>query len=165
MISPLDFFIFSKFWFTESIEGKMAKTTVQNDKKFCLLRSISQEPCIVWLSFMVLMYKMTISPDVFSVLHNFDLFGLSKGWKGQKLPKMTKNSVCITPYLWNRTSYEYDFWYTRVKWWYLWQFFSFFQNWIIWVFRGVKGQRKWPNITNICFFQFWRTVFSISQEM
>ena len=79
MISPGVFFIFSKFWFTESIEGKMAKTTIQNDKKFCLLCSISQEPCIVWLSFMVLMFKMTISPDVFSVLHNFDLFGLSGG--------------------------------------------------------------------------------------
>ena len=105
MISPGVFFIFSKFWFTESIEGKMAKTTIQNDKKFCLLRSISQEPCIVWLSFMVLMFKMTISPDVFSVLHNFDLFGLSGGWNGQKSPEMTKNSVCCVLYFRKHISY------------------------------------------------------------
>ena len=39
--------------------------TNQNDKKFCLSCSISQEPYIIWLSFMVHLCKMTISPVVF----------------------------------------------------------------------------------------------------
>ena len=41
---------------------------------------------------------------------------------------MTKNYVHPTLYLRNRTSYDYDFCYTCVKWWYLQQIFSFFQN-------------------------------------
>ena len=32
---------------------------------------------------------------------------------------MTKNYVCFTLYLRNRTSYDCGFWYTFVKWWYL----------------------------------------------
>ena len=44
---------------------------VQNDKKLCLLHFISQEPCIIWLSFMVLIYKMMISSGVFSSFLKF----------------------------------------------------------------------------------------------
>ena len=51
MISPGTSFIFSKFWFLGLLRGKGQKT-VQNDKKFCPLHSISEEPCIIWLSFM-----------------------------------------------------------------------------------------------------------------
>ena len=37
-------------------------------------------------------------------------------------------SVRCTPYLRNRTLSKHNFWYTRVKWWYLQAFFSFFWN-------------------------------------
>ena len=40
---------------------------------------------------------------------------------------MTKK-ISITPYLRNRTSYDCGLRYNFVKWWYLQQFFSFFQN-------------------------------------
>ena len=41
---------------------------LQNDKKFCLSCFISQEPYIIWLSFMVHWCKMMISPGIFSFL-------------------------------------------------------------------------------------------------
>ena len=50
------FFCFSKFWFLRSlgwkVGGKRAKMT-QNHKKFCLSHSVSQEPFILWLWFLV----------------------------------------------------------------------------------------------------------------
>ena len=39
--------------------------TVQNDKTFCLSCCICQEQYIIWLSFMVQMWKMIISPGSF----------------------------------------------------------------------------------------------------
>ena len=65
MISTGFVFIFSKLWFFGSLGGgiKRQKITTQNDKKFCLSRSVSQEPYIIWLSFMVHLCKM-ISPGV-----------------------------------------------------------------------------------------------------
>ena len=43
--------------------------------KLCLLRSISQEPCIIWFSFMLHMCRMIISPDLFSFFQNVDFPG------------------------------------------------------------------------------------------
>ena len=56
---------------------------VQNDKKVYLLHSISQEPYIIWLSFMVQMCKIIISAGVF---FNFKILILqvARGWKGKK---------------------------------------------------------------------------------
>ena len=45
----------------------------QNDKKFCLSHSISQEPCIIWLWFLVNIGEMLISSYEF--LWNFDFWG------------------------------------------------------------------------------------------
>ena len=106
-------FIFSKFWFYGSIGGKTVKgrKTVQNDKNFSMSRTISQEPYIIWLSFMVQMCKMIISPDVFFKL-KFWFFRLSGGWNGKKWPKMTKVSVCGTLYFSNHISYDLHLWYT-----------------------------------------------------
>ena len=42
------FFIFSKFCFFRLLGAKRAKKMGQNDKKFCLSCSISQEPYIIW---------------------------------------------------------------------------------------------------------------------
>ena len=43
-----------------------------------------------------------------------------------------------TPYLRNRISSDHNFWYTYVKW-YLWVFFSFFQNFD---FSGCYGDKR-----------------------
>ena len=161
-------------------------------KNFCLLCSMSQEPSIMWLLFMVQMCKMIICPGVFFnfktvrglkgqkmaqsekisacrtlyfknyisydlhswyicmykriispgifflffFLFKILLFGIIKGGVGayKKWPKMTKNSVCLTPYLRNCTSYDCDFWCTCLKWWYLQQIFFIFQNFVFWGF-------------------------------
>ena len=63
IISSGVFSIFLKiliFWVHREVKGQK---TVQNDKNLCLLCSLSQEPDIIWLSFMVQMYKM-ISPGI-----------------------------------------------------------------------------------------------------
>ena len=46
---------------------------VENVKKLCLSCSISEEPCIIWLSFMVHLCKLIISLAVFSFFQSFDL--------------------------------------------------------------------------------------------
>ena len=135
MISPgvfffVFFFNFLKiliFWVHRVVKGQKMS---QNDKKFCLLCSISQESYTIWLPFMVQMCKMIISPGVF---FNFKIliFLVVRGLKGQNWPKMTKNfclshlifqsgkraknglklpiSVCFALYLRNCRSYHQDF--------------------------------------------------------
>ena len=73
IISPGVFIIFSIFWFFGLLGGKSVKT-VQN-KKFCLSRFISQEPYIIWLSFMVHLCKMIIYLDVFFIFSNCNFPG------------------------------------------------------------------------------------------
>ena len=108
IISPGTFLIFSVFWFSGSIGDKR---TIQNDKNFCLSGSISQEPHIIWLPFMVYMCKVIIS------LGRFWFWGSLGVQRTKNGPKWQKESVCLTLYLRNRTSYDCDFWYTYVKWW------------------------------------------------
>ena len=52
---------------------------------------------------------------------------------------MTKNVVCCTPYLRSHT-YDCDFWYTCVKWWYLQQIFSFFKILILGFLGGKRAK-------------------------
>ena len=102
--------------------------------------------------------KRKISPGIFSFFRFFTMvFGVIGGCrKAKKWPKMTKSSVCLTPYLRNPTLYDYDFWYTCVKWLYLQQIFSFFKILIFRVFRGEGKSKKWPNFNMFS---------SISQEL
>ena len=91
MISPGVFFIVLKFWFSGLLVGKRVNIA-QNDKKFYLSRSISQEPCIIWSSFVVHKCKVIISSGVFFLF--FQNFGFLSCWEGQRAkhgPKMTKN--------------------------------------------------------------------------
>ena len=80
IISPVVFSIFPNLIF-QVLKGVKGKKTVQNDKKFCPSRSISQEPDIIWLSFMVYMCIMMISPafPFFSFFCKFWYFGLMEG--------------------------------------------------------------------------------------
>ena len=63
------------------VTGVKEQKTAQNDIKFCLLHSISQEPCIKWLSFIVHIYKMIISSGifVFFLIQNFDFLAPQVG--------------------------------------------------------------------------------------
>ena len=44
----------------------------QNDKKFCLLHTISREPSITWSWFMLHVCKMVMSPSIFFIFQSFD---------------------------------------------------------------------------------------------
>ena len=111
VISPSVFFNF-KILIFQVVSGLKGQKMAQNDKNFCLLHLIFQEPYIIWSSFMVhMMYKRIISPGiVFIFFSKFRFSGsLGVGKRAKKWPKMTKYSVCLTLYLRNRTSYDYDF--------------------------------------------------------
>ena len=88
IISSVVFFSFSKFWFSGSIPPVEGQKTVQNDKKLCLMCSISQEPYIIWLSFMVQMCRMIISAGIFLNVKIL-IFQVIKGLKGQKMTKIS----------------------------------------------------------------------------
>ena len=75
MIMSLYFFSFLQNFDFLGHEWVKVQKMVQNDKKFCLLCSISEEPYITWLSFMVHMCQMIMSPGIFSCLQSFDFLG------------------------------------------------------------------------------------------
>ena len=57
------------------VSGVKTQKMAQNDKKFCMSHFISQEPYIIWLSFMVHLCKMMISPGSFFIFSKFGIFG------------------------------------------------------------------------------------------
>ena len=67
------------------ISGVKGQKMAQNDKKFCLSHSVSQELYIIWLWFLVHMCKMTIPPAIFSFFQKIDFFW----FLGGKREKMT----------------------------------------------------------------------------
>ena len=86
------FFHFSKFWFSGFLgrgEGVNGQKMVQNEKKFCLLHSISQESYTISLPFIVHMGKI-ISPSFFYISSKFWFSGLFGRQKGKKQSKMRK---------------------------------------------------------------------------
>ena len=93
-----------------------------------------------------------ISLGVFSFLLSFSFLGLLEvggrgggGKRSKKLPKMKNdNYICHMAYFRKSIAYDYDFWYTCVKWWYLpGNFFSFFffEIFIFQAVKGVKGEK------------------------
>ena len=54
--------------------------------KNSVCHSIFQEPYIIWLRFLVHMYKMMISPENLLIFQNFDFWGVLGGKKGKKWP-------------------------------------------------------------------------------
>ena len=72
------FFYFFKiliFWVVRELKGQKI---IQNDKKFCPLRSVSEEPYIIWLSFMFVK-----SSCIFFFFWKL-IFLVQRGVKGQK---------------------------------------------------------------------------------
>ena len=140
------FFVFSKFWYFWVVRRVKGQKMTQNNKRLYLSHSISHEPYIIWLWFVVHKCKMIASPDDFLIYSNILIFWVVSRIKGQKMTKK-KKKLCLTRYLRNCTSYDCGFWYTCVKWWYLQQFFSSYSNfWLLRVLRGVGvGVKKAEN--------------------
>ena len=90
IISLGGFSIFVKILFFWVVRGVKGQKTVQNDKKLCLLHSISQEPYIIWLSSMVHMCKMIISLGFCFIFSNFLFFGCVRREKVQKMVQNDK---------------------------------------------------------------------------
>ena len=108
MISTSFFFIFSKFWFSGLLGGGGVKgqKIVQNEKKFCLSCSISQDSYIIWFSFMVLMFKMIRPPGVFFHIFKILIFWVVMGVKGQRIARNGKKfclscSISQEPNIWS----------------------------------------------------------------
>ena len=106
MISPGFFVVFLVFGFSRLLGREKGKKWPRVTKKFCLLHVISQEPYIIWLSFMVHLCKMMMSPGVF--------FTILIPWAVRS--KTRKNSVCCAPYFRNHTLHDFDLWYSCVEW-------------------------------------------------
>ena len=85
MTSLGPFLIFSKFWFSELLEGVKGQKMAQNDKKFHPSHSVSQESNIMWLWFLVHTCKMIISPLLFFIFSKFWFFGFSGRINGKKI--------------------------------------------------------------------------------
>ena len=116
------------FWVVRGVTGQKI---VQNDKKFWVSCSISLEPYVMWLSFMLHVCKMIKSPGVFVNFSKFWFYGSSGGrgwgWKGKKGLKWQKKLclLClIFLYFRNHTSF-------------LW---SLLERW------NSKNGSKWQNI-------------------
>ena len=114
IISMGIFLYFFRTFILWVIRGLKEQKIVPNDKTFCLSRSISQETCIMWSSFVVCKCKMITSSGAFFYFFILWFFRLSGGSKGKEWPKMTKNSVCRALYLRNHTSYDLHLWCTRI---------------------------------------------------
>ena len=103
----LFFFVFSFFQNVNVLGcyGVKGQSMAQNDKKFCLSHFVSQKPYIVWLSFMVHLYKMMIYPGVFFFHFLKILIFRVSVVKGQKIIKMKKiffflsHSISQEPYI------------------------------------------------------------------
>ena len=85
-----DFFHFIKiliFWVVGRVKGQKM---VQNEKKLCLSRSISQESYIIWFSFMVHICKMVLSTGIFFHFSKILIFRVIRGVKVQKIVRNDK---------------------------------------------------------------------------
>ena len=120
-------------------------------KKICLLQLISQEPYIIWLSFMVHLCKMMIPQESF--FHFFKILILwvvrvgEGGEKGQKRVQNEKN-FCL---LHSISQESYIIWSSFVAHKckiiiFSGNFFIFSKFWSFGLLGGLKGN-KWPKIT------------------
>ena len=151
------FFIFSKFWIFWVVKGVKRQ---KNGLKSCLSCSISQEPYIIWLSFMVHMCKMTISAGCFFI---FSFWFLGCYWG-----KRAKDSSKWQKIMWRSISQErYIIWLSFMVHKYKMTisvgvfFFYFFKILIFWVVYGViflgcswgkraKSGLKWRKQIMLC---------------
>ena len=115
IIPPDIFFHFLKiliFWVVRRVKGKKRPKMT---KKHVFL-ALYPRNHTSYDTFMLHMCKRIISPGfVFTFFPNFHFCGQY----GKKWTKIAKNHVCHTSYPRKHTSYDCDFCYTFVRWWYL----------------------------------------------
>ena len=117
----------------------MGKKWSKRTRKFCLPCSISQEPYMIWLPFVVDKCKMITSRGIF--------FMLSVRWKCKNCSKWYK-TLSAMPYI---SSYDLHFCYTCVKE-YVQGFFIFFANVNLWGQQwgnSAKNGPKWQKIMSV----------------
>ena len=142
-ISPGIFFIFSKFWFSGFLGwvGVNEQKMVQNEKKFCLLHSISQESYTIPFPFIVHLGKI-ISPCFFYISSKFWFSGLLGRHKGKKQSKMRKKIPSVVLHI-SGTIHHMIFIYGT----YIWNddisrnFAHFFKILILHVVWRISGQK------------------------
>ena len=83
------FFRILIFWV---VSGVKRQKMVQNEKKICLSRSISQEPYIIWFLFMIHMCKMMISSGLFFKIL---IFRVVRRVRRQKMAPNDKKLYCL----------------------------------------------------------------------
>ena len=109
IISPGVFVIFSKVLIFLVHRGVKGQKIAQNDKKLCPLHSISQEPYIIWPSFMVHICEMIISWGGFFYFFKILIFWVHRGVKGKKRSRMTKN--CLMRFIFQQ---PYSTWLSQI---------------------------------------------------
>ena len=120
----------------------------------CPSHSISLEPYIIWLSFMVHMCQVIISPGFLFSFSIFWFFRLLEEYKCKKWSKMTKSCVRHAPYLRNHTSYDCHLCLTcandNISSFFCF-FFSFFESFDFSdCYSEVKGQKMVQNVKKFC---------------
>ena len=125
MIFPGVFFNFFKILIFRVVSAIKGQKMARNDKKLCLLHSISQEPYMIWLVFVLHKCKMIIFLGFFSIFSKLWFFGLFRTVKRAKNGSKWQK-LCHALYLRNHTSYDFHLWCTCVKEWHLQMHFSFF---------------------------------------
>ena len=109
---------------------------------------------IVW-SICHMKFKMITSHLLllFLFFHNFDFLGCLREKGDERAKNGPKWQKILSPYLRNCASYDCGFSYTCVKWWYLQQFFSFFQysKLIFRVFQNssINVKRKFWGVSHL----------------
>ena len=98
------FHFFFKLLIFRVVRKVKVQKMVQNGKKVCLMRLVSQDPYMVWLSFMLHLCKMIISPGSFSIFFKILIFWVARGVKGQKAVRNDKkfcplDSISQEPYM------------------------------------------------------------------
>ena len=101
---PDAFFIFFKVWIFSVVREVKEQKMAQNDKKFCLFHSLSQELSLLWLWVLLNMYKIMISPAICFIFSKFWFYGCFFFWGGWgvKEQKVTHNypfqsvTLCIS---------------------------------------------------------------------
>ena len=142
IIFLVDFFHFLKILIFRIFRGEKGEKIAQNDKRFFLSHSLSQEPYIIWLSFMVHMCKMIISPGVFFHFFKILILWVLTGVKGQKMIQNYKK-ICLLHPISQERYIILSFMVHMCK--SPGVFFIFSQFWLFGLLVGQKG-KKWSKM-------------------
>ena len=149
IISKGIFKIFSKFWFSRLLGGKRAKNSPKWQKILSVTPSISQEPYIIWLSFMLHLCKMIISLGNFFIFFKILIFWVVREVNGQKMVLNGKkfyplHTISEESYIIMTVIYVYKMIIPSC----VFSIFFFFEILIFWVHRGINCP-EWQKIMSV----------------